>query len=106
MKTEEIAYGLWEKAGKPEGMSDYFWYLAESKKRYISFKSEEPESIAIKPIADVDNHLFPPIIFGDAPKLSFSRSGSKACHERIITKYGKKMLEEGGKYYGRTSSSD
>jgi hypothetical protein len=28
-KTKLIAYGLWEKAGKPEGKADYFWAEAE-----------------------------------------------------------------------------
>lgn len=26
-----IAYDLWEKSGRPEGMADHFWYEAEKK---------------------------------------------------------------------------
>lgn len=27
---EKLAYYLWEKYGKPEGKSEYFWFMAEN----------------------------------------------------------------------------
>jgi len=34
---EEIAYELWEKDGKPEGLSLYYWLKAESVKNEENF---------------------------------------------------------------------
>ena len=37
-RIRERAHQLWEEAGRPEGMSDHFWYAAQQ-----LFEAEHPE---------------------------------------------------------------
>lgn len=92
--TNTVAYMLWERAGKPEGkpegQSDHFWFEAE---RLLNEK------------------WHPPILFDDrgeyvwtrGPKVNFAPvlidPDDYTPKRGILTRYGKKILDEGAKYY-------
>lgn len=82
------AYYLWEAADKPENNADYFWFKAEKE-----FYNELLDNIDKKGyyVYEGPHIVDQPVVIDEA---SFNP------HQGIVTKYGRKLLEEGKKYYG------
>ena len=70
----EIAYGLWEKEGSPEGRQDEFWLRAEAIVEQDERLPHTPaEAFAPHESVDVDSeHSFPA---SDPPSFSPSKAG-------------------------------
>jgi hypothetical protein len=49
MLVRELAYLKWEQAGRPEGLSDYFWREAERDVRHRSVSEPAAAAVAIVP---------------------------------------------------------
>lgn len=63
-QIEDHAYYLWVEAGKPDGMSDYFWFQAE---KYVEQKTEEQ------------------LLSHDSPPTDWSLESISPCPGEILT---------------------
>ena len=73
-RIREIAYGLWEKEGSPEGRQDEFWHRAEAILEQEDNLPHTPAE-AFKPHESVDldsEHSFPA---SDPPSFTPSKTG-------------------------------
>jgi hypothetical protein len=72
----EIAYGLWEKEGSPEGRQDEFWLRAEAiLEQEENLPHAPPEPSTPHESVDVESeHSFPA---SDPPSFTPSKTGGK-----------------------------
>jgi hypothetical protein len=73
-RIREIAYGLWEKEGSPEGRQDEFWHRAEAiEEQEANLPHTPAEAFAPRESVDVDSeHSFPA---SDPPSFTPSKTG-------------------------------
>jgi len=57
MSIELEAYLLWERAGRPEGKADLFWYLAEKKEMFKGKSIREVSKLTKVPRSTIQDRL-------------------------------------------------
>jgi hypothetical protein len=50
--VRELAYRLWEQAGRPDGRSDEFWFLAQQEMYGGAATSDGPEAAQLPPLEE------------------------------------------------------
>ena len=99
----EMAYFKWEKAGKPDGMSDHFWAEAE-----IDYIYREHDALChLWQHNQSSSPYMTNVIFGPSLWTSIPMVYDPSISEQFIpvTKFAGKMQEASGKNSGRMYSA-